>query len=157
LISRSGRRDAVDGREGARQARFVPLRHALLLAFACLIWSPSSPAQDVSAPKAYEDHGFIEPCTIANYQEMYTECELCELAGSGANECEARFGKRGYRKRCRTRPAGHGFAEVWCIEKQPVSGAAEFSQPISLYVGLAVDFALLGMYLSSRRKPTRRA
>lgn len=127
-----------------------------MLALACVAWTGSSSAQEVTAPQAYEDHGFIEPCTIANYQEMFTECELCEVAGSDARACETRFGKRGYRKRCRTRATGHGFGEVWCVEKRPSNDTPPSSQPISLYVGLAVDFALLALYLGSRRRPKRR-
>jgi hypothetical protein len=70
-----------------------------------------------------ELHGYIEPCTIANYQEMYTECETCAVSKSAPKACEESVGRRGYQKRCRTRGDAKGWEEVWCIAKGSASQA----------------------------------
>lgn len=149
--------EPIDGAALDRQAACVPTRYALLSALALLVWASDCRASDeVVAPQAYEDHGFIEPCTIANYQEMFTECELCQPGVADPNSCNQRFGRHGYLKKCRTRDTGHGFGEVWCIEKARTQPAAHASQPISLFVGMAVVLVLLAMYLLSRRDPAKR-
>jgi hypothetical protein len=71
-------------------------------------------AQAMQAVPDLEPHGFIEPCTVANHQQMDTQCELCAVSPAEPQPCLERLGSRGFEKKCRTRGDARGFAEVWC-------------------------------------------
>jgi hypothetical protein len=72
------------------------------------------------------DHGFVDPCTVDNVQEMYTVCEMCVVPASDPAACTNRLGKLGYEKKCRTVGDHRGYAEAWCIAqgKAPAASAA---------------------------------
>jgi len=76
----------------------------------------ASPAAAQSPPDGLEPHGFVEPCTIGNVQEMYTECELCEVRQGASQVCIDKFGKRGYEKKCQTHGDATAWGEVWCVD-----------------------------------------
>ncbi|MFZ5891052.1 MAG: hypothetical protein ACOY0T_08375 [Myxococcota bacterium] len=128
-----------------------------LLGFVCAVtWLAPAQASaqteaEVTRPQAYEDHGFIEPCSVANYQEMFTECELCPASQAAPRACSDRLGRAGYQKKCQTRVGHAGWGEVWCISKNPNQPQVVHSAPISFFVGIAGVLALLGAYFYSRR------
>ena len=88
-----------------------------------------------------ELHGYIEPCTIANYQEMFTECEACPVSPADPKSCTRSLGSRGYAKKCRTRGTGHDWEEVWCISKG--SGEAEAKLPANASAPRALNLPAL--------------
>jgi hypothetical protein len=98
-----------------------------------------------------ELHGYIEPCTIANYQEMFTECEACPASQADPQSCTRGLGGRGYTKKCRTRGSGHAWEEVWCVSKASVEAEAKRSanpSPRPLNVpALLIAAALFGAFL----------
>lgn len=75
-------------------------------------------------------HGYVEPCTVGNHQEMYTECESCPARPADPRSCNEQLGKRGYDQKCRTRGDASGWEEVWCIAK-PAPAVAPPSAPPS--------------------------
>ena len=111
-----------------------------------------------------ELHGFIEPCTVANYQEMFTECEACPVAPADPKACEKRLGRAGYTKKCRTRGDGHAWEEVWCIAKgaakpesepRPSSEPRPFNLP-ALLLAAALFAAFVWMWRAwSHERPSR--
>lgn len=98
------------------QRRFRRLRLVVGCASVLAIALTSSARAHAQADLA-ELHGFIEPCTIANYQEMFTECEACPVSHESPKACEQSLGQRGYTKKCRTRGDAHAWEEVWCVAK----------------------------------------
>jgi hypothetical protein len=116
-----------------------------------------------AAPSDMELHGYVEPCTVGNQQEMFTECELCSASHGAAQACEDKFGRQGYQKKCRTRGDAAGWAEVWCISTQPAKAAPppepSPSQPQrsnKLLVLLAAVVILGGGILAARAGARRR-
>ncbi len=124
-------------------------------------------AVSASAPRARAQelmHGFVDPCTVENHQEMYTVCELCGVPSGDPEACSKRLGKLGYQKKCAT--AGHhdGVSEVWCIAQAKAPGAkaspasdapapSQSSKPL-MFVGIPV---LLGALALLQRAWSRRA
>lgn len=111
-------------------------------------------AADTTAALGYEAHGYVEPCTVGNEQEMYTECELCSASARDPQACTNRLGKAGYQKKCQTRVASAAWDEVWCIAKRPPGETAPSSKPLVLML-VAVS-ALLGTFLVVRRARSKR-
>lgn len=123
-------------------------------------------AISVSAPHARAQelmHGFVDPCTVENHQEMYTVCELCAVPASDPAACTKRLGKLGYQKKCATVGHHDGFGEVWCVAqaKAPAANPApagdspspsQRSKPLQL-VGIPV---LLGALVLLKRAWSRR-
>ena len=96
-----------------------------------------------------EPHGYIEPCTIANYQEMMTECDLCTVPHGDPEACSKRLKRRGYEKKCRTRGEAASYGEVWCVAKRPAP--ARSGEPASKAVLTGLIAALLaGGFLAMR-------
>ena len=62
------------------------------------------------------DHGFVEPCTVANVQESELECERC-AAAFGSRTCKERLEPRGFVRKCRTRGTHAGWDEIWCARR----------------------------------------
>jgi hypothetical protein len=104
-----------------------------------------SPAAAQSPPDALEPHGFVEPCTIGNVQEMYTECELCAVRQGASQVCIDRFAKRGYEKKCQTHGDATTWGEVWCIDKRLAQEKAPPSK-LPWVIGLASLVAALGLF-----------
>ncbi|MGC4089935.1 MAG: hypothetical protein QM756_19020 [Polyangiaceae bacterium] len=106
-------------------------------------------------PAPSEPHGFVEPCTIANQQEMHTECELCKVPHGSPDACKHSLGKRGYQYKCRTQPHGGGeLAEVWCAEKHeqaPRTPAGPFNGP---FLGGLLIAILAFAFVGSQPKPS---
>jgi hypothetical protein len=117
-----------------------------------------------AAPSDMELHGYVEPCTIGNQQEMFTECELCSASHDAAQACEDKFGRKGYQKKCRTRGDAAGWAEVWCISTQPAKAAPPPEPPspqpqpqrASKLLALLVAVVILGGGILAARAGTRR-
>lgn len=86
-------------------------------------------AVSVSEAAAQEPHGYVEPCTVGNVQEMYTECELCSASAGEPEACNTTLGRKGFEKKCRTRENTAGWGEVWCIAKLPAEPAASGNAP----------------------------
>ncbi|HEX6273831.1 MAG TPA: hypothetical protein VFZ53_12370 [Polyangiaceae bacterium] len=85
------------------------------------------------------DHGFVEPCTLANVQESELECEVCASA-VGSRECAERLAPRGFTKACRTHGTRAGWDEIWCARRRtPASpGPSQSHSDAALLVGGAV-------------------
>lgn len=137
--------------------RFVSV-YARVLLVGFVLTAEVSPAAAQSPPDGLEPHGFVEPCTVGNVQEMYTECELCEVRQGDTQVCTDKFGKRGYEKKCQTHGAHGTWGEVWCIDTRrspekvaPATPAAPSKLPF--IVGAPV---LLGVLLVLRRAWLRR-
>jgi hypothetical protein len=109
-----------------------------------------------------EPHGFVEPCTVGNVQEMDTACELCSVSPSSANACAERLGTKGYTKKCRTHGTAAGFAEVWCAKRTlPITPAAsgehnETATMVWLFLGAAAALGLV-LFLRRNRRGSSRA
>jgi hypothetical protein len=117
-------------------------------------------------------HGFVDPCTVENHQEMYTVCELCPVPSGDPQACSKRLGELGYEKKCST-VAGHhdGQSEVWCIAQAKAPGAAASAAPPGnsdaapspapsnrlMFVGIPVLLGALALLARawSRRAPKR--
>jgi len=101
-----------------------------------------------------ELHGYVEPCTVGNAQDMYTECELC-ASGGDPRRCEAQYGAQGYKKNCRTRGDGHVWDEVWCHMRPTLAGTATDSPSRLPWLvgGLAAlgALAIVGRVVAKRR------
>jgi LPXTG-motif cell wall-anchored protein len=135
-----------------RVRQFAPRRaSALCLALVLLL---GVAAHEVQAQTS-EPHGFVEPCTVGNAQEMDTACELCSVSASSPNACVDRLGAKGYTKKCRTHGTPAGFAEVWCAKRRlPTEATATGEHDatgtmIWLFIGAA---AALGLVWFFRRK-----
>jgi hypothetical protein len=118
-----------------------------LLAFAGAGSSRALAQADLS-----ELHGYVEPCTIANYQEMFTECEACPASQADPQSCMHSLGRRGYAKKCRTRGNGRAWEEVWCVSKGTTEAEAKRGdmasalRPLNL-PALLLAAALFGAFL----------
>jgi hypothetical protein len=139
-----------------RLLRFPLVKVCLpILAVGLAVCATAAPAAaDTTAALGYEAHGYVEPCTVGNEQEMYTECELCSASARNPQACTNRLGKAGYQKKCQTRIASAAWDEVWCIAKRPPGEAAPSSKPLVL--ALVVVAALLGTFLVVRRSRSNR-
>jgi hypothetical protein len=121
---------------------------AIFGAIFLVILAPASRA----AGDPMELHGYVEPCTVGNEQEMYTQCELCAVPGSSPQLCNDQLGRRGYQKMCRTRGEAAGWSEVWCISTRPVAETPHTPKAL-----IAVAVALLaGASLVTARSWRRR-
>ena len=135
------------------------LRHVTAPALATLVASvlsvnvaaaiPPPPAEQGSP----EPHGFVEPCTVGNVQEMHTECERCAIEGE-SKTCHERFGERGYVKKCSTRGGHAAPAEVWCLDKRATKSPAK--NP-GLLLALGLSIALGVFVVLKRTREHRRA
>lgn len=139
-----------------RCLQFVPM-----LAVGLALWEPTSQAAPAApaapAPGDMDLHGFVEPCTVGNQQEMYTECELCPATPADPQVCDKRLGRIGYEKKCRTRGEAAAWDEVWCIDKRLAEQTAHRSKTRMLVAGAAL---LLGVSLflvraRARRRPAK--
>jgi hypothetical protein len=107
-----------------------------------------------AGPEMMELHGYVEPCTVGNAQDMYTDCELCP-SGGDPKRCDGQYGAQGYKKNCRTRGEGHAWDEVWCHPRPAL--AAQAAEPPSrlpvVVAGVAVlgALAVVGGVLAKRR------
>lgn len=102
-----------------------------------------------------EPHGFIEPCTVGNVQEMDTDCELCTLSPEEPEACHDRWATHGYVKKCRTRGTRSGWGEVWCKQRsQPAKPGATQGQDATLIATLLLLGAstVVGLVLFLKRK-----
>lgn len=102
-----------------------------------------------------EPHGFVEPCTVGNVQEMDTDCELCAVSHAAPNACQERLGTKGYQKKCRTHGTESGWGEVWCVKrnlpaKEPAARAPQAPSPL-IWILLGAS-AALGLVLFFRRR-----
>ena len=101
-----------------------------------------------------EPHGFVEPCTVGNEQEMDTDCELCAVSPAAPNACQDRLEKKGYTKKCRTHGTQAGWGEVWCAKRtlaaQPSATDAPKAPPTMLWLFFGAT-AALGLVLFFRR------
>jgi hypothetical protein len=111
------------------------------------ILAPSSRA----AADPMELHGYVEPCTVGNEQEMYTSCEICSVPSGSPQLCNDQLGRRGYQKMCRTRGEATGWSEVWCISTRPVA-----ETPHTPKIPIAVAVLLAGASLFAARRWWRR-
>ena len=108
-----------------------------------------------AGPEMMELHGYVEPCTVGNAQDMYTDCELC-ASGADPKRCDAQYGAQGYKKNCRTRGDGHIWDEVWC-HPRPALAAAAVETP-SRWPWLVGGLAALGaLAIVARALAKRRA
>jgi hypothetical protein len=120
------------------RSRFSP-RLALAALALCVAVTTLTP--DLHADSL--DHGFVEPCTLANVQEPELDCEVCASA-AGSRRCEERLGPRGYAKKCRTHGSHAGWDEIWCARRAAVAPAGSPASPSGL-VGLVIGaLATLG-------------
>jgi hypothetical protein len=106
-----------------------------------------------AGPEDMQFHGYVEPCTVGNVQEMYTECELCQVPPHGDPEvCAGRLAPLHYQKKCQTRADASGWGEVWCVDKRRPPEAAGPSK--ALVAGAIV--AVVGLSLIARLAWSRR-
>jgi len=94
-------------------------------------------------PRAAADaleHGFVEPCTLANVQEPELDCEVC-AASAGVAACEVRMKPRGFAKKCRTRGTHAGWDEIWCVRSGGANATAS-ARPASGTTGLAIGLVV---------------
>lgn len=71
----------------------------------------------VAQAQADAPHGFVEPCTVGNAQEMDTDCELCSVTTGAPHVCRDRLGTKGYTKKCRTRGTQAGWGDRLYIHR----------------------------------------
>ena len=135
----------------SRRTRLLAARLGLAFGSLTLLSSGST-----ALAQSAEAHGFIDPCTIGNHQEMHTECELCAIPEKDPEACTRRLGQLGYEKKCRTDPHSGAPAEVWCVAKgasvakpAPVKGAESTSK---LIIAIAVSVALVGLFFFGKRR-----
>ena len=100
-----------------------------------------------------ELHGYVEPCTVSNAQDMYMECEQCPVPGHDSKACD-RLGQLGYKKNCRTRGDRAGWDEVWCIARGTQVAAPTGHTPTAAL--LAAGAALVVVVSLSARAWSRR-
>jgi hypothetical protein len=99
-----------------------------------------------------EPHGFVEPCTVGNVQQMHTECEVCTIEGA-SQACHERFGERGYEKKCATRGGHSAPAEVWCRDQRAKKSPAQ-NPGVQLALGISIA---LGVVVVLKRVRASRA
>jgi len=116
-----------------------------------VILAPASRA----AADPMEMHGYVEPCTVGNEQEMYTQCELCSVPSSSPQLCDDQLGRRGYQKMCRTRGEAAGWDEVWCISTRPAPETPH-TQTSKVLIAVAVLLLAGASLLAGRRWVRRR-
>lgn len=110
-------------------------------------WAMSAGLRDAGAQPG-EPHGFVEPCTVGNLQEMDTDCELCPVTPAQPNACQDRLGPKGYQKKCRTHGTASEWGEVWCVKRNlpakppPSSAPQPSSQLIWILLGAAGTFGV---------------
>jgi hypothetical protein len=113
-------------------------------------------ASGTAAAQSAEAHGFVEPCTIGNHQEMHTECELCALPEQDPDACGRRLGTLGYAKKCRTNVHSGPPAEVWCIATAALAAkpvkAKGTESTAKLIIAIAVSVALVGLFFFAKRR-----
>jgi hypothetical protein len=103
------------------------------------------------------EHGFVEPCTLANVQEPELECEACASA-FGSRVCQERLEPRGFVKKCRTHGTHAGWDELWCARKTAAAknGARESSLGTTgLVLGAAATLAAAVLAMRVLTKPAR--
>jgi len=103
------------------------------------------------------DHGFVEPCTLANVQEPELECEACASA-FGSRACDERLSPRGFVKKCRTRGTHAGWDEIWCARRtDSAKGATRESSSgtTALVLGAVGTLAAAVVMMRVLGKPAR--
>ena len=93
------------------------LLRLLVLTLSALVALPS-----IASAQLDEPHGFVEPCTVGNEQEMDTDCELCAVPQGAPQTCAERLASKGYEKACRTHGTPSGWSEVWCVQRKAAAG-----------------------------------
>lgn len=106
-----------------------------------------------AAAQPAEPHGFVDPCTVGNVQEMTTDCEACPVAPADPQACDRRLGRAGYQKKCRTRGDATAWEEVWCTARQPASAAP----PTRWRLGIAALLGAAAAAVAAWRLRRRRA
>jgi hypothetical protein len=133
--------------------RLRPVGFAVALLLAGVL--SSNLARGTPPPRAErgspEPHGFVEPCTVGNVQEMHTQCELCTIEGA-SQTCQERFGARGYEKKCATRGGHAAPAEVWCLDQRAKKSAAR-NPGVLLALGISIA---LGVFVILKRARAKR-
>jgi hypothetical protein len=125
----------------------VTLRRVLVAAlFVFVAGSSGLPARAQSLV-----HGFVDPCTLANYEETDRACELCRTTHSAPNACQDRLAKQGFVKRCRAHPDHEGFSEVWCTVPAKAPAPSFFKKHRDKFTTLAAVALLVGAALYFRR------
>ena len=71
----------------------------------------------LASAQSDEPHGFVEPCTVGNEQEMDTDCELCAVPQGAPQTCAERLAPKSYKQACRTHGTPSGWSEVWCKKR----------------------------------------
>jgi len=106
---------------GGRHPAFRPAGVGALALVAALCAGAGTVAR--AGTDMMELHGYVEPCTVGNAQDMYTDCELC-ASGGDPKRCDGQYGAQGNKKNCRTRGDGHVWDEVWCHPRPALAAAA---------------------------------
>lgn len=128
---------------------------AVRLALSCVGLALLASSAPVFA-QAGEAHGFVEPCTIGNHQEMHTECELCAIPEKDEEACSRRLDTLGYAKKCRTNIHSGPPAEVWCADKAVLAAKAapvkKSESTGKLIIAIALSVALVGAFFFAKRR-----
>lgn len=130
-----------------------PRQFALAMVTACVAVS----ALTLRARADSLDHGFVEPCTLANVQEPELQCEACASA-FGSRACDERLAPRGFVKKCRTRGTHAGWDEIWCARRTDAAKGTtreSSSGTTGLVVGAAATLAAAVVMMRVLGKPSR--